>query len=261
MRSDFSWSQQAQLTAADGAWGDLFGMSVAISGGTAVVGASEDDVGANTDQGSAYVFARSGSTWSRQAHLLAADGAANEWFGWSVAISGGTAVVGAPRHGVGANVDQGSAYVFARSGSTWSRQASLLAAGGAADDWFGISVAISGDTAVAGAYRDGVGAVANQGSASVFRFLKPGRPTSRSPKGVISSRTPTFRWTPAAGAAAYEVRIYKGSRLLKKQVVVAKTSWKCTKRLPRQAWLTWKVRAHNVAGYGAYSAKLRFRVR
>ena len=202
VRSDFSWSQQAQLTAADsGAWGDLFGMSVAISGGTAVVGASEDDVGANTDQGSAYVSLAAAPPVKQQAHLLAADGAANEWFGWSVAISGGTAVVGAPRHGVGANVDQGSAYVFARSSSTCAGRRPCSPQGGAADDWFGISVAISGDTAVAGAYRDGVGAVANQGSASVFRFLKPGRPTSRSPKGVISSRTPTFRSTPAAGAA------------------------------------------------------------
>ena len=57
------------------------------------------------------------------------------------------------------------------------------------------------------------------------------------------------------------MRIYKGSRLLKRQSGIAKTSWKCTRRLPRQAWLTWKVRARNVAGYGAYSAKLRFRVR
>ena len=57
------------------------------------------------------------------------------------------------------------------------------------------------------------------------------------------------------------MRIYKGSRLLKKQAGIARTSWKCTKRLPRKAWLTWKVRARNVAGYGAWSGKLRFKVR
>ena len=261
MRSGAVWGLQAHLAAADGAWGDLFGMSVAISGDTAVVGASEDDVGANRDQGSAYVFARSGSTWSQQAHLTAADGASDEWFGWSVGVSGDTAVVGAPRHVVGAKADQGSAYAFARSGSTWSQQAQLSAVDGAADDWLGMSVAISGDTAVVGAYRNDVGVVADQGSASAFRFAKPGRPTAKSPKGTISGRTPTLRWTRPAGAANYEVRIYKGSKLLKKQTGLVKTSWKCTKRLPRQAWLTWKVRARNVAGYGAWSGKLRFKVR
>ena len=101
----------------------------------------------------------------------------------------------------------------------------------------------------------------DQGSAYAFRIAKPARPAARSPKGRISSRRPTFRWTRAAGAATYEVRIYKGGKQIKKKTGITKTSWKCTKRLPRQAWLTWKVRARNVAGYGAWSGKLRFRVR
>ena len=108
---------------------------------------------------------------------------------------------------------------------------------------------------------DAVGANADQGSAYVFRIAKPGRPTAKAPKRSVRGRTPTFRWRAAAGAGAYEVRIYKGKKLLKKQSGIVKTSWKLTKRLPRKAWLTWKVRARNVAGYGAWSGKLRFRVR
>ena len=133
-----------------------------------MVGACGDDVGANADQGSAYVFTRSGTTWSQQAKLTAADGAAGDWFGYSVAVSGDTAVVGAAGDDVGANADQGSAYVFARSGTTWTQQAQLTAADGAAGDCFGRSVAVSGDTAVVGASDDDVGANTDQGSAYVF---------------------------------------------------------------------------------------------
>ena len=95
-----------------------------------------DDI-ANTDQGSAYVFVRSGTTWSQQQKLTAGDGATDDLFGLSVAISGETVVVGAHRDDIGANSDQGSAYVFVRSGTTWSQQQKLTASDGAADDVFG----------------------------------------------------------------------------------------------------------------------------
>ena len=261
VRSGAVWGLQAHVAAVDGAAYDYFGHSVAISGGTAVVGAPYDDVGANTDQGSAYVFVRSGTTWSQQAQLTAADGLVFDEFGHSVAISGDTVAVGVPLRDVGANADQGSAYVFVRSGAVWGLQAQLAAADGAVKDQFGYSVAISGATVAVGAVYDDVAANADQGSAYVLRIAKPGRPAAKSPKRSVRGRTPSFRWSAAAGAAAYEVRIYKGKKLLKKQSGIVKTSWKVTKRLPRQAWLTWKVRARNVAGYGAWSAKLRFRVR
>jgi hypothetical protein len=167
-RSGSTWTQQAQLNATGGAADDRFGYSVALSGETAVVGANADDVGANTNQGSAYIFVRSGTIWTQQAQLTAASGAASDQFGISVALSGDTAIVGAYVDDVGANTDQGSANVFTRSGSTWTQQAQLTATGGAPSDWFGISVAISGDTAVVGAYFDDVGANADQGSAWVF---------------------------------------------------------------------------------------------
>jgi hypothetical protein len=160
--------QQAQLSAADGAAQDYFGTSVALDGDTALVGAPEDDIGANGNQGSAYVFARSGTTWSGQAQLIAADGAAEDYFGYSVALAGDTALVGAPYDRVGGNAAQGSAYVFARSGSSWTQQQQLTAADGAAEDNFGYSVALAGDTALVGAPYDRVGGNAAQGSACVF---------------------------------------------------------------------------------------------
>lgn len=107
-----TWSEQAELTASDGTQNSQFGSSEAVSGSTAVVGASGQTVGSNVGQGSAYVFAQSGGTWSQQAELTASDGAQIDSFGMFVGISGGTAVVAAPGHKVGSNVAQGAAYVF-----------------------------------------------------------------------------------------------------------------------------------------------------
>jgi len=151
-RSGTAWSDQAKLTASDGAAGDEFGYSVAISGDTAVIGAPRDD-DKSDDSGSAYVFTRSGSTWSQQAKLDATDGAAGDVFGISVAISGDTVVIGADlTDEKGSN--SGAAYVFSRSGNTWSQHVKLTADDGAAGDLFGIRVTLSGDTAVIGAARD-----------------------------------------------------------------------------------------------------------
>ena len=170
-RSGTTWSQQAKLTAADGASRDWFGVRVAISGDTAVITADADDDDVNgVDSGSAYVFTRSGTTWSQQAKLTAADGAAVDLFGYSVALSGDTALFGARFDDDDVNgVDSGSAYVFIRSGTTWSQQAKLTAADGAAGDEFGYSVALFGDTAVitADADDDDVNGV-DSGSAYVF---------------------------------------------------------------------------------------------
>ncbi|MGH7186935.1 MAG: putative Ig domain-containing protein, partial [Pseudomonadota bacterium] len=105
------WTQQEKLIANDGAAGDNFGISVALSGDTVVVGADSDTIGANAFQGSAYVFTNSGS-WYQQQKLTAADGAAFDSFGRSVALSGDTVVVGASADDIGTNGDQGSAYVF-----------------------------------------------------------------------------------------------------------------------------------------------------
>jgi hypothetical protein len=163
-RSDSSWTQQAKLTADDGAASDYFGYSVAIDGDTLLVGAVSDGA-INFNPSSAYVFTRSGNTWTQQAKLVADDGAPNDYFGASVALDGNTALVGAYGDDVGVNGHQGSAYVFTRSGSTWTQQAKLVAGDGAITDRFGFSVTLDGNTALVGAYGDDVGVNGHQGSA------------------------------------------------------------------------------------------------
>jgi uncharacterized protein (TIGR03437 family) len=167
-RSGATWRQRQKLIADDGAANDSFGVSVAISGDTVVVGASSDDIGANVDQGSAYVFTRSGAVWTQQQKLTAGDGAAINDFGFRVAISGDTVVVSAPLDDIGGNFDSGSVYVFARSGAAWTQQRKLTAEDGAAFDRFGYGIALNGNTVVVGAPFDDIGANNDQGSAYVF---------------------------------------------------------------------------------------------
>ena len=164
-RSGSSWSQQDKLTANDAAAGDTFGLSVAISGDSVVIGASGDDDGGSRS-GSAYVFTRTGSSWSQQDKLTANDAAANDSFGHSVDISGDSVVVGSYKDDDD-GADSGSAYVFTRSGSSWSQQDKLTANDAAANDQFGVSVAISSNTVVVGAHQDDDGG-ADSGSAYVF---------------------------------------------------------------------------------------------
>ena len=169
-------TETARLTASDGAAGERFGRSVAVFGDTVVVGAQEDNIGANSRQGSAYVFVEPAGGWAsgtETAKLTASDGAADDRFG-SVAVSGDTVVVGASFDDIGAKSRQGSAYVFVEPGGSWAsgtETAKLTAADGEVNDFFGNSVAVSGDTVVVGAFGDDIGANVNQGSAYVF--VKP----------------------------------------------------------------------------------------
>ena len=156
---------EIKLTASDGASEDLFGQSVAIDGaaGAVVVGASQSRKAGGT--GAAYVFRTTdgGATYGQLAKLTAADAAAGDGFGWSVAIDSGTIVVGA----YGDDDAAGAAYVFRTSddGIVYSK---LTASDAAADDQFGVSVAIDGATVVVGAYQDGDAGIGS-GSAYVFR--------------------------------------------------------------------------------------------
>jgi hypothetical protein len=172
-RSGGAWTQQAYLKASNPGVSDRFGFSLAVSGDTLVIGASGEDsnaTGVNGNQanesannsGAAYVFTRSGSTWTQQAYLKASNPGAEDWFGYSVAVSGDTAVIGAyleASNATGVDGNQadnsasqaGAAYVFTRSGSTWTQQAYLKASNTDAEDGFGSSVAVSGDTVVIGA--------------------------------------------------------------------------------------------------------------
>jgi hypothetical protein len=172
-----AWTQQAKLVASDGAKGEKFGWSVSISGDTIVVAAYKDDDKGRAS-GSAYVFTRDvPGAWTQRAKLVASDGAADDYFGYSVSISGDTIVVG----NIGDDDKgsaSGSAYVYTRdvpgsATSAWTQRAKLVPADGAADDNFGWSVSVSGDTIVVGAYKDDDKGSAS-GSAYVYTRDVPG---------------------------------------------------------------------------------------
>ncbi|ULA62830.1 MAG: hypothetical protein LZF86_70031 [Nitrospira sp.] len=180
------WSQQAYLKASNTGAGDGFGYAVALDGDTLVVGAPEEDSSATRvggdensnnamESGAVYVFIRHGGVWSQQAYLKASNTGAQDNFGRSVTLSGDTLVVGAPHEdsnaiGVGGDArnnratDSGAAYVFTRSGGIWSQEAYLKASNTKADDRFGHSLALSGDTLAVGAYLEASAATGINGN-------------------------------------------------------------------------------------------------
>ena len=164
VRSNGVWSEQAKLTASDGAQDDYFGNSVSIDGDTAVIGAQDDDDN-GTQSGSAYIYVRSNGVWSEQQKLTASDGAQYDSFGSSVSLDGDRAVIGALGDDDNGQAS-GSAYVYVRSNGGWSEQQKLTASDGAEYDYFGRSVSIDGDTTVIGAPDDV--AVPTSGSAYVY---------------------------------------------------------------------------------------------
>ena len=160
--------QQAELTGQNGTENDAFGFAVALSGNTALVGAPSKTVNGLSQAGAAYVFVRSGTTWTQQAELTAPDAAAGDQFGYSVALSGDTALVGADLKTVGAKARGGTAYVFVCSGTTWTQQAELPAPSPTTGGHFGWAVSLSGDRALIGAPGQTVRGLADVGAAYVF---------------------------------------------------------------------------------------------
>ena len=148
-------SETAKLYASDGADVDGLGASVAIVGETIVAGAPGDDHRTNTDQGSAYTFARTGAKLRTEtAKLNASDGSAHDGLGSAVGVSGETIVAGAPGDHVVANVDHGAAYTFTRTGAaSRSETAKKIAPGAPSNIALGYSVAIDGTSILAGAPR------------------------------------------------------------------------------------------------------------
>ena len=215
------WVQQIKLLASDSEVEDWFGFSVSISGDYCIIGAYEDDDN-GPDSGSAYIFKREGDNWIQQAKLVASNGQVGDRFGWSVSISGDYCIVGAPysdeysywsglayifkregeswveevrlsasdgetedKFGLSVSIDcnycivgapydddnghwSGSAYIFKHEGESWIEQAKLLALDGKYKDHFGLSVSISGDYCVLGAYEDDDNGT-DSGSAYVFK--------------------------------------------------------------------------------------------
>jgi hypothetical protein len=201
VRQGTNWTQQAYLKASNTGPEDQFGFALTLWGNTIVVGAhgeASNAVGVNGNQtsnsafesGAAYVFVRDGTSWIQQAYLKASNTASRDHFAWSLALSGDTLVVGAygeDSNATAVNGDQsnnnaltaGAAYVFVREGTNWAQQAYLKASNAQAGDFFGESVAISGDTIVVGAsLEDGDGSEPGNnslvGSGAAYVFTRSG---------------------------------------------------------------------------------------
>jgi len=187
-RTGTTWTEQQKLTASDGTSGDQFGCSVSLSGDTALIGACHDDDN-GADSGSAYVFTRTGTTWIQQAKLLASDGEAGANFSVSVSISGDTALIGGWRHYNDPD-NPGAAWVFTRTGTTWTQQAKLLGSDSAPGDSFGGGVSLDGDTALVNAPNDDdLGAY----SGTTFVFTRTGTTWIQQAKLLASDGT-AYDW-------------------------------------------------------------------
>ena len=193
VKSGGIWTQQAKLMASDKQDYEYFGVSVSISsdGNTAVVGASYENTSPNSYNGAAYVFTRSGSTWTQQAKLISSDRQDYEFFGESVSISGnGNTVVISCRSDdiLTSGDDRGSAFIFTRSGSTWSQQQKLTASDGESYDYFGYSVDISsdGNTVAIGAYTEDTSP--NFDNGAVYVFTKSGSTWTQQAKLMASDK-------------------------------------------------------------------------
>lgn len=144
------WVQEAKLTAFDRALGHRFGSSVALQGNYALVGATGAPAGEIQNTGAVYVFYHDGIEWTAQAKLTASDAANNAIFGCAIAMSDNLAVIGSWGNNERA-FQAGAAYVFRRTGTTWTQQQKLTAYDGAAGDAFGIAVALDGSELIVGA--------------------------------------------------------------------------------------------------------------
>jgi hypothetical protein len=194
------WVQEAKLLAGDAADGDRFGEAAAIDGDLLVIGApGEDALGA--DAGAAYVFRRSGTSWTQEAKLLASDGAADDSFGFTVSISGNAVAVGSYLND-GNGVDAGAVYVYRESGGIWSEEQRLVASDIVAGDYHGYAVDLVGDRLLAGSYAAGGGAGA------LYLYEKSGPSWTETSKltqvgsvllGAAAAVTPDF----AAGGAPF----------------------------------------------------------
>ena len=170
-----SWTQDAKLVPKDGNARDLFGGSMAVSddGTTAIIGAPQDEKPNGDSAGSAYVFSRTGESWSQDTKLTPDDGGSGDEFGKSVAVSddGMTTVIGALfAKNQSGGLPTGSAYVFSRTGGSWTQDTKLTPEDIDWGDRFGQSVAVSGSgtTTIIGAPEDKEPNGDSSGSAYVF---------------------------------------------------------------------------------------------
>ncbi len=204
-RSGTTWSQQQKIQASDAAANDNFGFSVDIDGDTAIIGAKNEDAG-GSNAGAAYIFTRSGTTWSQQAKIQASDAEASDLFGQSVAVDGNYAVVGAYSEDAGGSA-AGAAYVFIRSGTSWTQQQKLASSDIAAGDWFGYDVDIEGDVIVVGAGAEAAGGTA---AGAAYIFTRDGTTWSQQKK-IVASDASTSAYFGFSGISIEEDTVTVGA--------------------------------------------------
>ena len=186
-RSGTTWSWQAELRSANMTWWNFgnFGYDLALDGDRALIGIPGDQ----NNRGAACFFTRSGTTWTEGQAIFPADGEADDYFGYSVALDGDTALIGAPLDSSPTVPDSGSARVWIHNGSQWVEQATLRQQVATTGDSFGSSVAVDGDTALVGAPGDDSLA----GSANVF--TRNGTLWAHRAKLVIGANVIRFGWS------------------------------------------------------------------
>jgi len=160
-KSGSSWSQQKMLKAGDVQATDYFGMSVSIDydGNTVAVGATHEDTGA-TNAGAVYIYTRSGNTWTQQQKIQTSDRHQDDNFGNRVSLSDdGDTLVASARNDDEEDTNAGAAYIYSRSGTTWTQRLKFTASDAQLYDYFGQSAGISGDgkTVIVGAYFEDEG--------------------------------------------------------------------------------------------------------
>ncbi len=167
-RAGCAWAQQQLLFATDGLANHRFGGAVSLAGDSVLIGAP----GHGQNRGAAYVFVRSGITWSQQQTLVGADSVSGNFFGTAVSLQPDHALIGPLLHDhPGVEPLAGTAYVFTRSGTTWTQRQEIRSSDGQNNDFFGRAVALSTDIMVVGAPNDDGPQLAN-GSAYVFQIQR-----------------------------------------------------------------------------------------
>jgi len=209
--ADGTFTQRSKLYASDASSNDYFGHSVSLFENTALIGAWLDDDNGNTNSGSVYVFTRTSAdgTFTQQAKLHASDPAANDWFGHSVSLYKNTALIGAPGDDDNGEDESGSMYVFTRTSAdgTFTQQSKLYASDPAANDWFGYSVSLFGDTALIGAHSDDENGKTNSGSVYVF--------TRTSADGAFTQQSKLYASDAAVGDwFGYSVSLFGDTALI-----------------------------------------------
>ncbi|GAG94715.1 unnamed protein product, partial [marine sediment metagenome] len=173
-RDGTNWNEEAKLIASDGKPEDRFGKSVSIDGEYAIIGSPHHD----NNIGSAYVFKRSGTSWTEEQKLTPLEGE-DDLFGECVTISGDYALVGAPFfYG-----NTGCAYVFKRSGTSWTEEQRLTASDGEINNYFGSDSTINGNNILCGSYINN-----RKGAAYFFEKLDPNAPNAPIIEGPASGK-------------------------------------------------------------------------